>query len=208
MKPKYYYLRGDEQSPSGIAEAEHGVRWTSIPEPCSGWISDWSPIRFRIRPNKFRSGEVSFGDHMSNNVCGGQGLLSFRVRAAIDDNRGSEDTIQWLPTLVTSHDGAEQREYYILYFPTAPDILVPSASRYVETPPDRSLFLPVFSKQRLARHEVCTFLGASGVRPPIVSERVRQAIAAAKCTGIEFQSVQVVSTVDDDRIMFPQSGVS
>lgn len=184
----YWYLRGMDKYCYGVGIADLGSQREFLPEPCSGWQQTWSPVKLQMQLGAYGNLVRGFPDWIPSNISA-RGVLSTKLRTIIDFNRGSRDVLQWLLFHVFNEDMSDMREYYFLHFPSAPRILDPASSQYVGKGEARSLFTPVFFAEELSRYEVCTYDGASNVRPPIVSDQLRRAIIDAGCTAVKFEPV-------------------
>jgi len=140
-----------------------------------GWIDDWKPLKFQLD-----KGVVV--DYLPNSFA--YRLCSDRLRQVLDGARGSVDTVQWLPAIVTDEQGKEH-SYAILHFPEVPNVL--SMTKSVLTGP---MIVKAFLDKRLVEgHRIFSFPQET-VRVVIAGE-VKANIESSHCTGMKFSRVPV-----------------
>ena len=140
-----------------------------------GRMADWEMIRV-----EFSDGLIV--DYLANTYA--FRLCSSRLRDIIEAGRGKDDVIQWLPTVVTRHDGVDL-PYWILHFPEVPMVL--NAARSVMAGP--MIVKACLDARLVAGHQVLSFPNDS-VRLVVASE-VKGAIEGAGCSGMKFSKIPV-----------------
>lgn len=150
----------------------------------TGHIDGWVPLDFELR------GQARFLDNIASVTQ--FGLYSEQLRAVIEGVLGDRDLVQWLPVTVRSVDGSEVRDYWVLHPLVDPrELIDQDASVYGEGRVD--VDGPVMIKAVLAYDKVeGRNIAKYPYGPnPIVSDRIRQAVEAAGCTGVVFEPVPV-----------------
>jgi hypothetical protein len=112
-------------------------------------------------------------------------LCSPLLKEVIEEFRSDVDDVQWLAaSVITQHK--EPLPYYLLHFPTSPDLLDPAQTLMNGS----QVIRPAVSLERASGHHVFGF-NAGGNRT-IVSVELRAAITTAGCTGVGFEDVRQV----------------
>lgn len=134
-------------------------------------IGEWDVLELRADAD-------DLVDYLPNNV--GVRLCSPRMRSTIEASIGPSDQVQWLPANVS--DRSEQTNpYFVLHLPGMLDFLDQAESVFVGD----FVVKPVFSWAKVG--------GRNLLRVPdstvtlIVTERVRHALLASECSGIDFE---------------------
>lgn len=146
--------------------------------PHEGFITHWQPIILHLK-------DGPFSDYQANSeACR---LCSSKLKSIIDQYKSSVDEIQWLPMIVKDEHG-EEREYFILHFPVAYDVLDKERSLFFK---EDQLIKPVFSLKKIDEHEVLNydpynFFGF------LASEDIKREIEKEKCTNLSINKVPVV----------------
>lgn len=173
MMAKYFKVLFGEDGVWGTAQtAEKGDLFAL---PYVGAVETWQPLTLELRKGEF-------ADYLSSNL--GCRLCSDRLKHILQSCASSDDELQWLAVEV--YRGTEMHAYWILHFPNPPDVLHG----------DRSIFAgnfvvkPVLSKDAIGSHQVFSF-PKGGDLPLFIDERVKRAIEAAGCTGMEFSQAPV-----------------
>jgi hypothetical protein len=171
----FYFLHLLDRPGAPVAQVPNdGERDLRLVEP--GRVSEWVEARLLV--------DREPTDYLANDL--GVRLCSARLRQVIDEAKGPDDVLQWLPVDVVGPHG-RHATYYVLHLVTHPDVL------------DRQLSIvgrqgfvvrPVIDLRRVAAHRVFGFPGAN--TRLIVAESVRRAIETRSCTGIEFATVWLV----------------
>lgn len=172
----FFFLHLRDEADVAVAHGSDDPQLDEVlAEP--GLVEDWKPLEVVVR-------EGSPADYLANNV--GVRLCSKRLRTAIDAASADADQLQWLDAQVIDESG-NVRTYYVLHFPTLPDVLDPD-----RTIKSRGWFVvkPVIARSRVGTHRVFSFPG--GTSRMIVAEDVRKAIEKAGCTGVDFAAVALV----------------
>jgi hypothetical protein len=142
--------------------------------PTEGMIDDWKTIHC----NLIQGG--GFEDYQAN--AHAFRMCSQRLKYLFENNKGSDDRIQWLDATVTWN--GETRPYYVLHFYESMDVVDPVASKWN---PETNFFdaiHPVFVRENIVNHNVFTIPGHSVmlvVKPFIVKEMKRQ-----QMTGMDY----------------------
>ncbi|MHC4867254.1 MAG: hypothetical protein ACYTEX_24530 [Planctomycetota bacterium] len=92
--------------------------------------------------------------------------------------KSEKDVLQWLDAEVESETG-EKRRYYILHFPELQDLLDKRKSKYV----GNMLTKHIVDTKACAGHEIFSYVGG-GKLSFIASQRVREELKKAKCSGL------------------------
>lgn len=170
-----YYLSWLEAGSIPVAEAtDDPFRDRALAS--SNSVHDWQVLRLTIDSD-------TLVDYQPNNA--GVRLCSKRMRHVIDGVLGPRDHAQWLPAVVADVFGVEHG-YNVMHVPDLDDVLDDDASLVV----DGFTVKPVLS---IAKTE-----GRNVMRVPesiltlIVSEKVRQAILNAGCSGINFEKAAAI----------------
>lgn len=169
MSGTFFYLHHPEDEAAGIAQAPDGVEHSIIQEGKSA-APKWKPIKFTVKG-------APLTDYLPNDL--GLPMVSPKLRGVLEEHAGA-DAIEFLPVTVSG------QPYFIVNFPKRPDVL--NAAKTVAT--GAVVIKAVIDGKKVANHHVFNFKGGGKVRV-IVSDRVRNAIEAAKCTHIEFGKVPV-----------------
>jgi hypothetical protein len=169
----YYLVSGRNDDILGVAYTVEKVGQIFLPGP--GPVENWVERVFELR-------QGTFSDHLSTNFA--SRVCSERLRAILDSLASEDDKLQWLRIKVRSAE--EELPYFILHFPEPPDVLEKEACILF----DGQLVKPVFSRERLARHNVFTYPGKY-VHSLFVSDGVKRSIESAGCTGIQFSRAPV-----------------
>jgi hypothetical protein len=104
----------------------------------------------------------------------------------LDRTASREDLIQWLRVIVRKGD--QERSYYILHFPSPPDVLNKELTIFAG---EDFVVKPVLSAHALRMHRVFSYPKNEGL-PLFVAEEVKREIEAVGCTGLDLTPVPVV----------------
>lgn len=170
----YHYIHWSEREPGLAHTDKHPVLDLGLTQPEE--FSGWTPLPFSLT-----EGEAL--DYLGNNV--GVRLCSPKLRAIIE-RFSPPGRIQWLEAPV-SGEGTESVSYSILHFIENPDVIDWDAS--IVAGSNRSIVKAVLLGDQLEGEDVFGF--GTGTLRIVVSNRVRDAIVEAGCTGIEFSGVPV-----------------
>jgi hypothetical protein len=143
--------------------------------PYFGSVTGWNKLSLSLT-------DGDFVDYFASDL--GCRLCSRRLKALLQAHASAMDVLQWLPVEVTS--GIETKEYFILHFPSPPDILDREKTIFAGT----AVIKPVLSKQKIAGHKVLTY-SEGGNLPLFVSDDVKSAIVEAGFTGLNCVRVPV-----------------
>ncbi|MDR0521033.1 MAG: hypothetical protein LBH00_04160 [Planctomycetaceae bacterium] len=133
--------------------------------PRTGWIENWQTFHCHLIQG------AGFEDYQANahfRMC------SQRLKDLFENNKGTEDKIQWLDATLTWN--GETRPYYALHFYECMDVVDPVASKW--NPETRSFdaLHPVFLREKIVNHNVFTIPLSTVmlvVKPFIVQEMKR-----------------------------------
>lgn len=167
---KYYDIVNGGDETLGVAFADREELFF-LPDP--GIVKDWEPMTLELRDGEF-------ADFQADNL--GCRLCSDRLKRILEEHASPDDDLQWLP--VTVRQGRKRRAYWILHFPNPPDIVNKKKSVYDYG----SLTDLVLLESRIGGHQVFSY-PTGGQLPLLISEKVKRAIQAARCTGMEFYRV-------------------
>lgn len=142
-----------------------------------GRVADWPGLELSVR-----GGGPT--DYLANNL--GVRLCSSLLRGVLEQQRGPEDDLQWLPAIVIDETGT-RRPYFVLHLTSHPDVLDPQRTIWAK---GSFVVKPVLSRQKVDGHRVFSFPGAS-IRL-VIAEPVKTAIQRAACTGVDFATVPSV----------------
>ena len=109
-------------------------------------------------------------------------LCSERLRDVLESNRGKDDVVQWLETIVKRPNGTDAR-YWAVHFPEAANVIDLEKS----TPAGPVILKAVLDPDLVTGRRLLGFPGES-VRL-IVAADVKRAIDVAQCTGMAFSAV-------------------
>jgi len=110
----------------------------------------------------------------------GAPLCSDRMRQLIDENKGPNDVIEWLPVTVNG------QPYWVLNFPERADVLDEAKTLAF----DGDVAKPVLKHDRLDGRHVFSYPGG-GRLAVVVSKRMKNLLEKS-CTFIEFSKIEVV----------------
>lgn len=137
-------------------------------------MTDWRPLHFVLEQGSIVT------DYLANSFA--FRLCSERLRDVIDQNKGIDDDVQWLPTTVEWPKG-QQMSYWVLHFPTYPDVM--NKTRTVTSGP---VIVKAYLDPGLVRgHRV--FSRPRDSVSLIVADSVRKAISRSGCSGMTFSKV-------------------
>ncbi len=144
---------------------------------------DYQPFSYRL---KFEGGEVQewpdlryvlprgrFADFLK--TVNGMAVFSERLREVLDAHAGPADRFQWIPAWVRLQE--QERAYWVLHFPSPPDVLHRDASTWGPGGVIRWVLDPA----RLQGHEVLRAKDVTSMNHVVVSETV---LAALKHAGV------------------------
>lgn len=168
------FAEEEEYRPAGVAYGPEEADLLVL--PMSGIVvGRWSPVELSLR-------DGGFADYLANNM--GLHLCSEKLRNMIEHVRPESDCVQWLDAIVS--DTHESREYHVLHFPV--DYLVVNESKSIMAGP--MVVKPVLLASAVADRHIFTLPSSPGGRL-LVSERLKDAILEANCTGMGFTRVSV-----------------
>ena len=163
----YYRFLFDDSRDFGVAFAPSTGRVFTL--PTVGAVVNWQPIVMELRKGVFT-------DYLANNIrCR---LCSERLKRILTENASSSDILQWLPVEV--NNGEECRRYFILHFPSPPDVVDKIASIIV----DDFVVKPVLSKSAATGHRVFAYPDGGELKL-FVDQRVMSAIVGNGCSGMQ-----------------------
>jgi len=168
----YYYLERIEDPAFGVGYTSKSYSFDTLSE--GKYYSDWDIVTFYLR-------DGGFADYQANDLD--WPLCSAKLKAIIDTNTSPLDHIQWLSAKVVSVDGME-REYFILHIPERVDMIDRQKSTYAGD----FVVRPYFNILAIGEHQVFSFPG--GEFSVIVSERIKNAVLANGCVGIDFSEIK------------------
>ena len=164
----------DDVGIRGVAYAEvKEARAFQLPD--SGIVERWQPFVLRLR-----KGDLA--DYLSSNL--GCRLCSDRLKAILGKCAAPIDELQWLPVDVRRLD--ESHPYWILHFPSPPDVLDRNATIFAAG----FVAKPVLSKDAVKGHHVFSHPGDGGLRL-FVERSVTKAFKAAKLKGIKWSRAAI-----------------
>jgi hypothetical protein len=168
------FLMDIPELPPGVAFTRPGVNPTRILH--SGRIVAWHGLVLDLKRG-------AFTDYMGSNItCR---LCSATMRNVIESFTHEDPNIQWLDVDVS--DGTSGvRRCSILHFCSVADVLDKNMSTFV--PQTGQLIRPCLDAEKVNGLNVFCLL--DGDLDLVVSEDVRDALIAARCTGIEFARVR------------------
>ena len=138
-------------------------------------VDHWSSVELSLR-------DGGSADYLANNM--GLHLCSEKLRNTIEHVRPDSDCVQWLDAVVS--DGHESRQYHVLHFPV--DYPVVDESKSIMAGP--MVVKPVLLASVVANRHIFTLPSSPGGRL-FVSERLKDTIVQANCTGMGFSKVSV-----------------
>ncbi|MDI7278280.1 MAG: hypothetical protein QME94_20060, partial [Anaerolineae bacterium] len=174
MTGEFYFVTWPGRYPFAVACAPPGYRCDLLKE--AEPARDWVPIRFVLR-------DGAYADYQANDL--GWCLCSERLKEVLASHASPEDVLQWLDATVIGPDG-EERSYHILHLPRRPDVLDRTKTVFA---PGGLVVKPYLNGTMAARHRVFSYLGGTGRL--IVHREVRDAVVAARCTGLDFYQAWV-----------------
>ena len=169
MTAGFYWCHLDDSATSRACGDDNFDRDRLLAEP--GRVEDWPGLPLSL--------EGAALDYLPNNV--GVRLCSTRLRDVVEAVRDRDDSMQWLSVSVTDPDGTVL-PYWALHFVRHPEVL--HEERTIRARGD-FVVKPVVDSTRAARHQLFAFPGAT--TRMIVSQRARDAIVDAGCTGVVFE---------------------
>lgn len=164
-----YYADDDTR---GVAYAEPG--WNIMRSGVC--VESWVPIVLQLKHGKF-------ADYLANNM--GVRLCSTEMRNVINENRTSNDKIQWLDVNVTDCEGGP-KGYWILHFPRNYPIVNERNSSFS----GKRLVQAVIDSASARKYRIFTLPGTFGPTM-FVSNDMKCALEQAYLTGIAFDAATV-----------------
>lgn len=139
--------------------------------------TSWTPpvIHFARRP---------VSDYASTGYWGE--VFSQKARDVIDGYRGDLDRYCWLQVNVVVAGGTPVA-FWMLFFPKRPDVFSFRHSVFVRN----DIYSPALLLSRLDGHDIFSYWNKSS-RGILMSDRIRQALHTAGCTGMDYDPVRVV----------------
>lgn len=144
------------------------------PEP--GSVTTWEAPLLTVH------GVGRLADYADNNS--GCRLCSSRMRRIVESLRGPADVVQWLPV---RFEGVENDEYFILHFPSPPDVVHRERSRMA----GGEVIKASFRAECLVGHTVFSYLGG-GAPMLYVREDLKHKMESSALSGMEFRAVDVI----------------
>lgn len=138
-------------------------------------IEEWPGLELRADADELV-------DYLPNNV--GVRLCSSRMKSTIDRSIGASDDVQWLPASVL-HGSNRTSPYFVLHLPGTHDFLNDAESVVVGD----FVVKPVFSSAKVGDRNVLSVPGSTVTL--IVTDRVRHALLASECSGVDFEQAAV-----------------
>src|SRR5690242_6574940 len=115
----YHKITFSDEIPFGIAQLqEQDITGSCFPPPgifllpYSGSVTDWTSLSLLLTNG-------DFVDYLASDL--GCRLCSSRLKSLIQAHASDLDVLQWLP--VTVMCSSDAKDYFILHFPSPPDIL-------------------------------------------------------------------------------------
>ncbi|NGX30708.1 MAG: hypothetical protein K940chlam8_00057 [Chlamydiae bacterium] len=147
--------------------------------PRAGSVKNWEPLYFNLE-------EGDFADYQGNSPV--FKMCSVKMKTILDENKGSEDEMQWLRAFVKSEQG-EEREYYIQHFPKFYDTV--DWDRCILQKDKSRVIKPVFSRKKIeGKHKIFNY--PKSRLALVITEDIKKKLQKAKCTGIVFSKVPLV----------------
>jgi len=171
---RYYKIGIKFSKALGVADLTGDIRYHPKGTP----VADWEPLTFTVKTKHFGDGQPNLDHEL---------LFSERVKTIIDQLASPDDAIQWLPAFVEGADGSKH-QYFILHIANCPDLInwPESHWRYIDN--QRDVIVPIFRGEALNDHQVFTYCHGVWL---FVSEYIKCALQAAKCTGVELKEIRV-----------------
>jgi hypothetical protein len=154
----------------GTAESLEELPLLLLPE--EGFVNNWGPFVFELRDGRF-------GDYLACEIS--LRLCSQRLRDILQQKASPDDVLQWLDIQIRR--GSEERQYFVLHFPEPRDVLDKEHTVYGAN--ERSVIKPAFSKRLCEKYNIFPSPRKGG-QGFFIRAQVKEAIEAAKCTGMEF----------------------
>lgn len=148
----------------------------------SGLVEFWPRLVFEVPKN---SGIIS--DYMSS-IIGGR-LCSDKLKTIIDDNKNSNDQIQWLPIHIKHVDSDETLTYYHLHFLNPFSGHSKKESMYS---PSGDIMKPVWHYSNIKDMEIFTCSEIYKHTMIILSENILKRIEEAECSGMTVKPASVI----------------
>jgi len=172
MRLFYSMDHGDSQNPSRATGGFDLPQLVCLFE--QGLVEEWPTLELSIAGQPV--------DYLVNDAS--VRLCSPRLREVIDSNCGEHDQRQWLDAAVTT-ERSQVLEYYVLHFPSLPDVLDPEQTLMNGL----MVVRPVISLRRAEGHRVFGFRwGGMGT---VVARPLKLAIEQAGCTGVGFENIRL-----------------
>lgn len=172
----FYALAHIESDLLGVGYAPSDCGFDLLGEGKYG--EGWETVTFILE-------DGGFADYQINDM--GWPLCSERLKEIIESFRAPEDTLEWLDaTVITA--GGEARKYYILNLPIRSDVLDRKKTIFAK---GGFVVKPYYSLKNINGRRIFSY--PSGEFTVIISDEVKNAIASANCTGIDFLKVPVSS---------------
>ena len=141
------------------------------------YVTEWVPPLFEVR-------DGGFTDYQNNTLA--LRLCSKKLYTLFEEMMSDNDKIQWLDASVKL--GGEERAYYILHFPSRPDVIDKNRSMFNRR--TGSIIKPVLSAEACKEYNV--FTHAYSHTSLYIRDTIKSAIEKEGLTGMEFQKERLV----------------
>jgi hypothetical protein len=169
----YYKVLFQEEESLGIGHTVESRDLFFLPD--TGTVDGWQPLVLELR-------EGDYPDYLACNL--GCRLCSERLKDILQSRASPSDVLEWLEVVVRKQ--GQERRYFILHFPQAPDVLDKKKTIFAGD----FVVKAVLSKDAVAGHQVFAY-PKCGCLPLFISEEVSRAIDEEQCTGMEFSKLPV-----------------